>query len=228
MKNGWFLKLKYAVCNEENLVKLDLSSMSEPPVTLWLRALEEGNEDAAEQLWGHFFERLTNLARRKLIQQRVVDGEDIVVSVFRRLCEGAEGGRFEQVSGRDELWKLLVSMTVRRSIDENRRLMADKRGGARVRGDSLLAQGDGERQLSWDQFTGDDGAPEFLVMVQEECDRLLGSLPDDTLRNVALWRLEGFSNDEIAEKLEMTTRSVERKLHRIRQLWSDEVGRDVE
>lgn len=202
--------------------------MSEPPVTLWLRALEEGNEDAAEQLWGHFFERLTNLARRKLIQQRVVDGEDIVVSVFRRLCEGAEGGRFEQVSGRDELWKLLVSMTVRRSIDENRRLMADKRGGARVRGDSLLVQGDGDRQLSWDQFAGDDVAPEFLVMVQEECDRLLESLPDDTLRNVALWRLEGFSNDEIAEKLEMTTRSVERKLHRIRQLWSDEVGRDVQ
>mgnify|MGYP002633350427 CR=1 FL=1 len=202
--------------------------MSEPPVTLWLRALEEGNQDAAEQLWSHFFERLTNLARRKLVQQRVVDGEDIVVSVFRRLCEGAEGGRFEQVSGRDELWKLLVSMTVRRSIDENRRMMADKRGGARVRGDSLLARADGERQFSWDQFAGDQLGPEFLVMVQEECDRLLDRLSDETLRNVALWRLEGFSNDEIAGKLDMTTRSVERKLNRIRQLWSDEVGRDVQ
>ena len=65
-------------------------------------------------------------------------------------------------------------------------------------------------------------------MVQEECDRLLDRLSDETLRNVALWRLEGFSNDEIAGKLDMTTRSVERKLNRIRQLWSDEVGRDVQ
>lgn len=202
----------------------DARHMSDPPVTLWLRALEEGDGDAAEQLWSHFFERLTHLARRKLVQQRVVDGEDIVVSVFRRLCEGAEGGRFEQVSGRDELWKLLVSMTVRRSIDENRRLMADKRGGARVRGDSMHADRDGQRQLSWDQYAGNDLTPEFLVMVEEQCERLLTDLPDETLRNVALWRLEGFSNDEIADKLELTTRSVERKLNRIRQLWSDEVG----
>ncbi len=196
--------------------------MSEPPVTLWLRALEDGDEDAAEQLWGHFFERLTALARRKLVQQRVVDGEDIVVSVFRRLCEGAEGGRFEQVGGRDELWRLLVSMTVRRAIDENRRLMADKRGGARVRGDSVHGQNDSRG--SWDQFAGEDLAPEFLVMVEEECNRLLESLADETLRSVAVWRLEGYSNDEIAGKLDMTTRSVERKLNRIRLLWRDEVA----
>jgi DNA-directed RNA polymerase specialized sigma24 family protein len=204
-----------------------LQNVSDPPVTLWFRALEDGNGDAAEQLWSHFFERLTNLARRKLIQQRVVDGEDIVVSVFRRLCEGAEGGRFEGVSGRDELWKLLVSMTVRRTIDENRRQMADKRGGAKVRGDSLHAGYDGDRKLSWDHFAGDDLAPEFLVMVEEECERRLTLLGDDTLRKVALWRLEGFSNDEIAEKLQMTTRSVERKLNRIRSLWSDEVANDA-
>lgn len=198
--------------------------MPEPPVTLWLRALEDGDEEAAEQLWTHFFERLTALARRKLIQQRVVDGEDIVVSVFRRLCEGAESGRFGQVGGRDELWRLLVSMTVRRAIDENRRLLADKRGGARVRGDSLHARND---RGSWDQFAGEDLSPEFLVMVEEQCDRLLESLADNTLRSVAVWRLEGFSNDEIAGKLEMTTRSVERKLNRIRLLWRDEVADDA-
>ena len=35
--------------------------------------------------------------------------------------------------------------------------------------------------------------------------------------------MEGYTNDEIAEKLGTTTRTVERKLQRIRELWSDEM-----
>jgi hypothetical protein len=49
-------------------------------------------------------------------------------------------------------------------------------------------------------------------------------LNDPGLRQIALWKLEGDTNAEIARKLECTLRTVERKLERIRIYWgkSDE------
>ena len=39
-------------------------------------------------------------------------------------------------------------------------------------------------------------------------------LTDPGLRQIALWKLEGYTNPEIAERLECTLRTVERKLDR--------------
>ena len=61
----------------------------------------------------------------------------------------------------------------------------------------------------------------MLTIIEEEGQRLLGALEDPKLRQVALWKLESYTNDEIAEKLQLTTRSVERKLQRIREIWSE-------
>ena len=51
-------------------------------------------------------------------------------------------------------------------------------------------------------------------MVAEDCRLLLDRLDDETLRRVALWTLEGYGTQEIAEKLGCVRRSVERKLER--------------
>jgi DNA-directed RNA polymerase specialized sigma24 family protein len=58
--------------------------------------------------------------------------------------------------------------------------------------------------------------------MSEEVRRLFDRLPDETLRLVALLRLEGYANDEIAASLDCALRSVERKLERIRVHWSEE------
>ena len=50
---------------------------------------------------------------------------------------------------------------------------------------------------------------------------LLGALSDDTQRHIATWKLEGYSNEEIAKKLGCSLRSVERKLALIRQKWTE-------
>ncbi len=60
----------------------------------------------------------------------------------------------------------------------------------------------------------------MLAIIEEEGQRLLQSLEDKKLRQIAIWKLESYTNDEIAEKLQLTTRSVERKLQRIREIWS--------
>ena len=49
--------------------------------------------------------------------------------------------------------------------------------------------------------------------------RLLG---DDTLRKVAVWKMEGYTNEEIAGHLGCVPRTVERRLREIRQIWCEE------
>jgi transcriptional antiterminator len=58
--------------------------------------------------------------------------------------------------------------------------------------------------------------------VAEEYRRLLDLLGDESLQQVAVWKMEGSSNDEIAEKLSCSRRTVARKLEAIRSLWSNE------
>jgi DNA-directed RNA polymerase specialized sigma24 family protein len=67
-----------------------------------------------------------------------------------------------------------------------------------------------------------DPTPELAAQVSEECRRLLDMLDDETLRSVAIWKLEGYSNHEIACKLECVDKTVERKLRTIRSIWARE------
>lgn len=62
------------------------------------------------------------------------------------------------------------------------------------------------------------------MQVAEQCQRLLDGLGDETLRTVALRKMEGYSNDEIAAQLECAPRTVTRKLRRIRVLWNQEAS----
>jgi DNA-directed RNA polymerase specialized sigma24 family protein len=51
---------------------------------------------------------------------------------------------------------------------------------------------------------------------------LLERLDDTELCSIALLKMEGYSNREIAEKLSYTSRTVERRLRLIRALWEEE------
>ncbi len=62
--------------------------------------------------------------------------------------------------------------------------------------------------------------------MEEEYQRLLRMLRNDSMRQIAVWRMEGESNEEIAQRLGTTVRSVERKLNRIREKWSQPVSDD--
>jgi DNA-directed RNA polymerase specialized sigma24 family protein len=55
----------------------------------------------------------------------------------------------------------------------------------------------------------------------DECRRLVDRLGEQTLRSVALWKMEGFTNNEIARRLGCVPQAVERKLRAIRRLWAE-------
>jgi DNA-directed RNA polymerase specialized sigma24 family protein len=55
--------------------------------------------------------------------------------------------------------------------------------------------------------------------VAEECRILLDALGDDTLRQIALWKLEGYTNEEVADQLGCSLAGIGRKLRLIREIW---------
>lgn len=194
----------------------------DPSVTSIIVSLKQGNSAAAEQLWIQYFEKLVAAARRQLgdAPKRAYDEEDVAVSVFHSLCRGAERGHFKQLTDRDDLWALLLTMTKMKAIDRIRHETAQKRGGGKVRGESVFRQSkDGSVMLGIDQFMSDEPTPEFLAELQEHHQRLLDLLPDDEMRQVALMRMEGCRVKEIATEFGRTSRWVERKLERIRRTW---------
>lgn len=194
-------------------------------VTQWLDGLAQGNESAAQRIWSRYYEQLIGLARNKLRDspRRVADEEDVVLSAFQSFCDGVAAGRFPKLNGRHDLWKLLVTITARKAVAQLRREHAQKRGGAAVRGESVFVDKDGSHD-SGDigQVLGHEPTPEFAVQVTEQCHALFESLDDECLRVVALLKLEGYGNREIAGHLDWSIATVERRLGRIRQIWSQE------
>jgi DNA-directed RNA polymerase specialized sigma24 family protein len=195
-------------------------------VTRWLRQLEAGDQDAARQLWQRYFQELVELARVRLgpTARRTDDEEDVALSVLRCLYDGAARGQFAALANRYDLWQLLGAITVRKVIDHQRHLNQQKRGGGKVRGDSVFEGNNGNRlSAGFDELLGDAATPEVLAMAAEEYLRIMSLLDDDCLRRVAQCKLEGYTNEEIGERLGLACRSIERKLHRIRQTWEGEL-----
>lgn len=201
------------------------SNGSEGSITAWIHQLNGGDAEAAQQLWHRYADRLTELARRKLgdAPKRIADEDDVAQSVFHLLCRGAQAGRLQNLHGRDELWWWLLMTTRQKSVDYVRRETAQKRGGGRVQPlNAGRPPGDSSGELAWDDVVGAAPTPEFLVTLQEQNERMLGLLRDDCLRSIAMWRMEGFTVSEIAGKLAIGVRAVERKLRLIRDKWRRE------
>jgi DNA-directed RNA polymerase specialized sigma24 family protein len=194
---------------------------SEGSVTDWIDRLKVGDPAAAERLWQSYFQRLVGLARRKLqgTPRRAADEEDVALSAFDSFCRGAEQGRFPQLLDRDNLWRLLVTITARKAGRATRHEARRKRGGHGVLDEAALA-GPGEPGL--EQFLAREPTPEFAAQMAEDYQELLARLDDDELRRVAVWKMEGYGNEEIAARLGCVPRTVERKLALIRTLWNEE------
>ena len=191
-------------------------------VTRWLQAVEQGDEDAAQRLWERYYSSLLRLARSKLtgISGRAFDEQDVVLNAFDACYRGLQSGRFPHINDRQDLWKLLISLTARKAIDGIRREQRQKRGAGKVFNEADWGNDDAETdEQSMARFVGPDPTPEFAVMVAEDLELRLNQLPNRLFRDICLWKIEGWTNEEIATRLDCTTRTVERKLELIRKHW---------
>jgi RNA polymerase sigma factor (sigma-70 family) len=200
-------------------------SGSSESVSYWIAHLKDGNLDAVQQLWNRYAKRLVNVAQLQLrhAPKRIADEEDLAASVFQSLCRGAATGRFQNIKDRDELWWLLLSITHQKAVNHIRRENAQKRGSRQTQIETDLAGGREIGGFSLDQLMGDEPTPEFLAMLDEQFERLMNLLRDETLRTIALMRIEGYTMQEVADSLGTALRTIERKAHLIRTRWQQEL-----
>jgi DNA-directed RNA polymerase specialized sigma24 family protein len=196
---------------------------NEGSITRWLDDLKAGESEAARRLWGRYFSRLVHLARSELQARRreaAEDEEDAALSAFDSFCRGAARGRFPLLNDRDNLWRLLTVITVRKARDQLQRQAAQKRGGGWVAwptaetASSAAHIGDDADGL--DRMVGREPSPELAAMMADEYLRLGDDLGDDSLRRILDLRLEGYTRPEIARRLGCAVRTVGRKLEMIR------------
>jgi DNA-directed RNA polymerase specialized sigma24 family protein len=202
--------------------------MPQGSVSLWIQSLNSGELDAAQKLWDRYAGSLVELVRAKLrdVPKGHADEEDIAQNVFASLCRGAAAGRLLDVTNRDELWWLLLAVTRQKVASHVRRETTQKRGTGRVRTESAIAaDAGGTPDFSLDNLVGSGPSPEFVAILNEQHRHLLSLLQGANLPQVANMRIEGYTVAEIAEKLGISLRAVERKLQIIRSKWADELLR---
>ena len=190
---------------------------------------KRGDEAAAARIWDLYAERLLKYARRKLegMPRRAMDEEDVANSALNSFFVRLQAGGLDPKDP-DELWKLLATFTVRKAIRQRRRHFAAKRGGGHVLGESALStpMRDGGISFGIGEWVDPKAADEMIGQLMDTCESRLADL-DIELRRVALLKLEGYSNEEIADCLDCASRTVERRLARIREKWNDE-SRDAD
>jgi RNA polymerase sigma factor (sigma-70 family) len=186
-----------------------MASLDTQSITRLIRAAQDDRESAVGPLLAVYFDRLVQLARGRL---RNLPGlanydEDLALrsfySVYRRLQDPE---RPLELAGRDDLWRLLATRTISRAIDLIRRHRPE--------------EAPNDQDLT--QLLTREPTPEEAAEVADECRRLLDSLPEPELRQIALWKVEGYTNEEIATRMDCVPRTIERKVSRIRLLWKHE------
>jgi RNA polymerase sigma factor (sigma-70 family) len=190
---------------------------SQGSVTHWIAALKEGDSAAAQPLWERYYRQLIALARKKFrsASRRAADEEDVVQNAFHSFFRAVGQGRFPQLDDRDSLWRLLVVITANKSLKQLAHETRQKRGGGTAAGPMGINRIGADDDAALVQFVGAEPTPDFAAQVADECRRLLELLGDESLRQVAVWKMEGYDNHEIADKLACSRRTVA-KLEAIR------------
>lgn len=190
----------------------------EGSVTRLLKALREGDDDAAAQLWERYFRRLEGVAHTHLapVRSKACDEEDVALSAYFTFCRRYRGGEYESLRDRDEFWRLLACITKRKSINVLRYEGAVIHGGNKVQGG-----------LALERVIGAEVTPSDMAELLDEQRRVMDVLrsEDETLCLIAQRKFEGFTNREIAPELCRSVRAVQRKVKRIQILWAEDRDR---
>jgi DNA-directed RNA polymerase specialized sigma24 family protein len=192
-------------------------------VTGWIESLKAGDDFAAEKLWSRYFTALVRLARKRLrgAPRAAADEEDAALNAFDSFVRGAACGRYPRLDDRKDLWRLLVVITERKAIDQAQHERRQKRGEGKL--DRLQPRnGEVDRRGDVSHVAGPMPTPEFAALVADEYRSLFARLRDGSLREIARLRMEGYTNNDVADRLRCSPRTVARKVEIIRRTWIGE------
>jgi DNA-directed RNA polymerase specialized sigma24 family protein len=187
-------------------------------ITRLVPQLRHRNELAIEEIWRRFVHRIHSAACPVIagLAPGAGDAEDVAQSAFHAFCEAAASDKLPPIASRNELWRLLLTFTRRKAVNRLRHELRARRGG----GAAAVCNTVAVNQAC-------DGAlgPVQRVELQEALDELLLKLAatgDTRLATIARLRLEGVANQEIANELGCTVRTIQRKLQILERLWNEQ------
>jgi DNA-directed RNA polymerase specialized sigma24 family protein len=194
-------------------------------VTRWVSQLKAGDREVLAPIWERYFKRLVGLAHKQLdlaaVRPAGADPEGVAVSAFASFWKGLQRGQFDKLFDSDDLFNLLARITIHKAGDLADRQKALKRSPEV--GGSAFGSAQDSSSVGFELVLSQEPSPDLVVEMEEQYRRLLDCLGDDELRQIAVWRTEGCTVEEIAGKLGWGVRSVYRSLEEIRRLWEREV-----
>lgn len=177
---------------------------------IWAESLKGHDSDAAFAVFRRYAERLIGVAHNRLgARLRQKDGpEDVVQSVFRSFFHRQRKGDF-QFDRWDDIWSLLVQLTIRKCIRRVDHYQAAKRD---VRREHSVDQGDSP---AWDLVNSAPVA-EDVAALEEVFNELAETMDGDQNRILEL-SLMGHEVKEIARELGCGNRRVQRERLKIKR-----------
>lgn len=173
---------------------------------------KDGDEFALAELHERYWPALVNIARGRLkgapIRDR--DAEDVAQTAFIALYQNLKANRLPDVGNRLQLLALLSHIVACRAINEIKRVMTQKQGGGQVVTGSPI-----------DLLVRSDEHSPIQKAILNDCYHYYVNGLSNNLRPIAELHLAGFTNREIAQKLNCVERTVERKIALLRVRWQE-------
>ena len=183
----------------------------------WVEQLVRGDDAVVQEFWQRYGSRLQRFAEVRMaprLQQRV-GPDDVVQSVCRTFVRRTRKGEL-RLSGSESLWRLLCAITLTKVRQHARFHYRQKRSVRRELAQS--EQSPEEATPFAEQLMGNEPTAEEVVAFAEQMEQLLNALDEDERLLVQL-RLEGLRQDEIANRMGCSERTVRRLLSRVRSRW---------
>lgn len=185
------------------------------PLNELLYRVQQNDQEAIRLLFAQYYPLLRNIADRRLAKwlRRSVDGSEIAQSAVRTFFRRMTAGELGPPDGEGQLLVLLTRLLARKLTKTGRHLKAEKRGPRSEDGQPIVPSDDG-----LESHAGDHPSPVDEVVCDELLDMLLSEADEQTTQ-IILMRLDGMENDQIADHLRVSTRTVQRRLSLTRQRW---------
>jgi RNA polymerase sigma-70 factor (ECF subfamily) len=186
--------------------------------------LQTGDQDAAAQVFDRYAKQLIHLAWRQLgpkLRQKL-DPEDVLQSVFRSFFSHQAAGEIKGLESWDNLWGLLVVITLRKCRRQIKRFHYAKRD---IQRETPAPSSDPESD-SYDGLPSDEPTPAEAAMLTETVEQLMNRM-DARQQEIFSLTLQGRTVPEISEELGCTERLAFRVLRRVREVLEDMVEADA-
>lgn len=172
--------------------------------------MAEISGESLNQFITEYYQLVVKYAQKNLGQypHAAFDAEDVAVSAFRSLLKHVESKDDRELLDRSVLVRLLFSIARKKSASAIRHESAQKRSRTRL-----------NQSIDLNEIAVTDTSHEIAIM-RDLFGSLILKLPEK-LKDVARLKLDGHTNAEVAVELNVTERTVERHLARIREFCLD-------